>query len=43
MKKMENRNLDIKSLIGKARVFFKDFVAGLAKKGKDGKKLEVSF
>lgn len=40
---MENRNLDIKSLIEKARVFFKDFVAGLAKKGKDGKKLEVSF
>lgn len=40
---MENKNLDIKLLIEKVHTFFKDFIAGLAKKGKDGKKLEISF
>lgn len=41
--KMENKNLDTKSFLEKARVFFKDFITGLSKKGKNGNKLEVSF
>lgn len=40
---METKNLELNSLIEKAKKLWEDFLAGLKKQGKDGKKLEISF
>ncbi len=39
----ENKNLDLKVLIEKAKQLWNDFIAGLKKQGKDGTKVEISF